>query len=136
MPIKYTRDGANLDPLHQAGRWPQPQLRRRLLLVYAGLSFVALLLIGYFIAADRRGDHGPSETTATVLEKHTLGQGQFELVLEVALPDSDPVRTSLLTDESSWNGVETGDEIVVEYERPFLSKAVRIYRMRMNGASP
>ena len=134
MPIKYTREGHGLEPGRRETKWPVPRLRQRLIVIYAGLSFMSLLLIGYFIAFDPDAETTTMEARATVVEKRehpgSESGGAFELILEVQLPDRERVTTSLFTDAPSWNAVNEGDQVLVHYKRPFLSKSVRVYRMQ------
>lgn len=135
MPIKYTRDGAGFALGRRESKWQPPRLRQRLILIYVGLCFISLLLIGYFVAAGPNRQRVDMEAQATVVEKpsHSGSErsGAFELVLDVQLPDNKRARTTLFTDASSWAAVEIGDRVLVHYKRPFLSNAIRVHRMSM-----
>lgn len=134
MPIKYTRDGEGLNRSMRESRWPQPRLRQRMLIIYAGLSIMAIALIGYFVGADPNQENPRKEARAVVAEKRIDDSGHepsYELVLVVAMPEGDPVRTLLHTDAESWAAVSEGDEVTVRYEIPFLSTQIRVYGMSM-----
>lgn len=125
-----THEGSEESPLRR-----RLSLRVRLKLIYLGLGLALVALLAFHVAnPGRRMRNAPlQEGTATVAEKRRADDGtgpaRYAVVLRLTDKDGRSHETAIATDPASFELVEEGMEVLVEFQVDARGRTIRVTRI-------